>query len=247
MKIFATRGRRLAAADPGVSEPELSASGRGCRTGSRRRGGAHLGIRRRRRLFRRGPGPGPRRGLHRGGARRAARHLATGDRRRSVVRRRHGAAHGVERDDAGLPPPALLRRPAHRARQPGPPAQPDLRALPPGAPGDAGIRGTRSSSSRCRRRDPSDEPRRPLHPRDADRPGRRAGAHGLRPRRDDRAARQAPGGDPHPPRRAARSTGPVLRTLLDGAERTAPPRVWIEGLPGTDAVAGTLLDELARG
>lgn len=39
----------------------------------------------------------------------------------------------------------------------------------------------------------------------------------------------------------------VLRTLLDGAEPDAPVRVWIEGLPGTDAVAGMLLDELARG
>ncbi|WP_416956932.1 hypothetical protein ACNKF0_06950 [Nocardioides sp. T5] len=39
----------------------------------------------------------------------------------------------------------------------------------------------------------------------------------------------------------------VLRTLLDGAEPDAPVHVWIEGLPGTDAVAGMLLDELARG
>ncbi|WP_299927947.1 hypothetical protein [uncultured Nocardioides sp.] len=39
----------------------------------------------------------------------------------------------------------------------------------------------------------------------------------------------------------------VLRTLLDGAEPDAPVRVWIEGLPGTDVVAGMLLDELARG
>jgi hypothetical protein len=39
----------------------------------------------------------------------------------------------------------------------------------------------------------------------------------------------------------------VLRTLLEGAEPDAPVRVWIEGLPGTDAVAGMLLDELARG
>ena len=39
----------------------------------------------------------------------------------------------------------------------------------------------------------------------------------------------------------------VLRTLLGGAEPDTPVRVWIEGLPGTDAVAGMLLDELARG
>jgi hypothetical protein len=39
----------------------------------------------------------------------------------------------------------------------------------------------------------------------------------------------------------------VLRTLLDGAEPAAGVRVWIEGLPGSDAGAGMLLDELARG
>ena len=39
----------------------------------------------------------------------------------------------------------------------------------------------------------------------------------------------------------------VLRTLLDGAEPHGLVRVWIEGLPTTDAVAGMLLDELARG
>lgn len=41
----------------------------------------------------------------------------------------------------------------------------------------------------------------------------------------------------------------VLRTLLDGVEAGSGPsvRVWIEGLPSTDAGAGMLLDELARG
>lgn len=39
----------------------------------------------------------------------------------------------------------------------------------------------------------------------------------------------------------------VLRTLLHGAEPALAVRVWIEGLPGTDAGAGMLLDELARG
>jgi len=39
----------------------------------------------------------------------------------------------------------------------------------------------------------------------------------------------------------------VLRTLLDGAGPHGLVRVWIEGLPTTDAVAGMLLDELARG
>jgi transposase InsO family protein len=39
----------------------------------------------------------------------------------------------------------------------------------------------------------------------------------------------------------------VLRTLLEGAEPDSPVRVWIEGLPSTDAIAGMLLDELARG
>lgn len=43
----------------------------------------------------------------------------------------------------------------------------------------------------------------------------------------------------------------VLRTLLDGVEAEASPgapplRVWIEGLPTSDRVAGMLLDELAR-
>ena len=39
----------------------------------------------------------------------------------------------------------------------------------------------------------------------------------------------------------------MLRTLLDGTEPHDLVRVWIEGLPSTDAVAGMLLDELARG
>lgn len=39
----------------------------------------------------------------------------------------------------------------------------------------------------------------------------------------------------------------VLRTLLTRLETDAPPaRVWIEGLPGSDAGAAMLLDELAR-
>lgn len=38
----------------------------------------------------------------------------------------------------------------------------------------------------------------------------------------------------------------LLRRLLRGAEGDGGPRVWIEGLPGTDAAAGLLLDELAR-
>lgn len=39
----------------------------------------------------------------------------------------------------------------------------------------------------------------------------------------------------------------VLRTLLAGAEPDTVVRVWIEGLPGSDANAGMMLDELARG
>lgn len=39
----------------------------------------------------------------------------------------------------------------------------------------------------------------------------------------------------------------LLRTLVQSAEPDAPARVWIEGLPSTDAGAGMLLDELARG
>lgn len=39
----------------------------------------------------------------------------------------------------------------------------------------------------------------------------------------------------------------VLATLLDGSPEDGPLRLWIEGLPGTDHLAGSLLDELARG
>jgi hypothetical protein len=39
----------------------------------------------------------------------------------------------------------------------------------------------------------------------------------------------------------------LLRTLVEGAEPHGPVRVWIEGLPATDAAAGTVLDELVRG
>lgn len=38
----------------------------------------------------------------------------------------------------------------------------------------------------------------------------------------------------------------VLRTLLAGIDLGGPPRVWIEGLPASDASAALLLDELAR-
>ena len=59
----------------------------------------------------------------------------------------------------------------------------------------------------------------------------RLGLHrvGILTRRDERLGRRVQ----------------VLRTLLLGAEPAV--RVWIEGLPGTDAGAGMLLDELARG
>ena len=39
----------------------------------------------------------------------------------------------------------------------------------------------------------------------------------------------------------------VLGTLLEGSPEAGPVRLWIEGLPGTDHLAGSLLDELARG
>lgn len=38
----------------------------------------------------------------------------------------------------------------------------------------------------------------------------------------------------------------VLGTLLEGSPEGTPVRLWIEGLPGTDHLAGALLDELAR-
>ncbi len=68
-------------------------------------------------------------------------------------------------------------------------------------------------------------------------------------RRDGRPARAAPGGDPRPARRPA---GPAGASAAHAPRRRAEPerpavRVWIEGLPGTDAGAGALLDELARG
>ncbi|GAB3020906.1 hypothetical protein GCM10011376_22630 [Nocardioides flavus (ex Wang et al. 2016)] len=61
----------------------------------------------------------------------------------------------------------------------------------------------------------------------------RLGLHrvGILTRRDERLGRRVQ----------------VLRTLLGGAETDTAVRVWIEGLPGTDASAGMLLDELARG
>jgi hypothetical protein len=60
----------------------------------------------------------------------------------------------------------------------------------------------------------------------------RLGLHrvGILTRRDDRLGRRVQ----------------VVRTLLDGTEPDVAVRVWIEGLPGTDAGAGMLLDELAR-
>ena len=38
----------------------------------------------------------------------------------------------------------------------------------------------------------------------------------------------------------------VLATLLEGSPEDGAVRLWIEGLPGTDHFAGSLLDELAR-
>ena len=39
----------------------------------------------------------------------------------------------------------------------------------------------------------------------------------------------------------------LLRRLVEGMELSGhPPRVWIEGLPGTDLASGRLLDELSR-
>ena len=61
---------------------------------------------------------------------RAARHVAPVSRRRPGLRRHLGARVGLERGHPGLPPPAVLRGPADRARQPRARAQPALRALP---------------------------------------------------------------------------------------------------------------------
>jgi hypothetical protein len=38
----------------------------------------------------------------------------------------------------------------------------------------------------------------------------------------------------------------VLRSLTASVDGSRPPRVWIEGLPATEAATATLLDELAR-
>ncbi len=61
----------------------------------------------------------------------------------------------------------------------------------------------------------------------------RLGVHrvGILCRRDDRLGRRVR----------------VLGTLLEGSPEGGPVRLWIEGLPGTDHLAGALLDELARG
>lgn len=60
----------------------------------------------------------------------------------------------------------------------------------------------------------------------------RLGVHrvGILCRRDDRLGRRVR----------------VLGTLLEGSPEGVPVRLWIEGLPGTDHLAGALLDELAR-
>ncbi len=91
---------------------------------------------------------------------------------------------------------------------------------------------------------------RPLHPRDAAGAGRGARAHGVRPRRDGRAPRHAPGGGADPPRRPARRRVRVLRTLLDGVavgggadascgsgSRGCPPRTGAPGCCSTSSPA----------
>ena len=130
VEIFATRGRRLTAADPEAGRP-LSPGAVGVAAPVR------------------GGGGGPRFGVGRARMRvpwRVRNSLVTvpRSRRRSspphLVAGRRGAdpsyeamralRHGLERVDAGLPAPALLRGPVDRARQPGPPAHPARGALP---------------------------------------------------------------------------------------------------------------------
>ena len=251
MKIFATLGRRLTAADPGASEPEPTVERSGLPQRFEAVGEALAsGSGRHRRLFRRRPGAGPRRGVRRGGARglRATWRGVTGDDPSYDVV--VGAAHGLERDHAGLPPPALLRGPAHRAGQPGPPAQPALGALPPRRRRD-GRRHRRLRPRGLRdavRRRPVRRAGRPLHPRDAlARSGELARTVFAR---DETVARlgMRRRGDPDPARRPARTAGPGAAHPAR-RHRAARPRCGCgsRGSRSTDAVAGMLLDELARG
>ena len=189
----------------------------------------------------------------RGDARGPARHLAGGLRRRPVVRRRDGARHRLERDHAGLPPPALVRRPADGPGQPGPPAQPALGALPartdaadaiPGHAlvvcampfGDDPSEESGDHFTRAMRLARAGELARTAFARDET--IARLGTHrvAILARRDDRLGRRVR----------------VLRTLLDGVESRGDPTARSgAGLDRGTALAPTgvaamLLDELAR-
>ena len=153
-----------------------------------------------------------------------------------------GAARGLERGDARLPPPAHLRGPADRTRQPRPPAQPALRALPRPAVGSRpGARDTTRSSSLDTRVDPGD---RDPSARRCAWPARRDRPHGLPGRRDRRPGRHASGSRSS----SAATTGspPARRCSARCWPASHPARVWIEALPHDDSAAAALLDELAR-
>ena len=114
----------------GRSEATPLASAAALRGG---RGGPRLGFRVRRGVRSRRERSRARRGLARGSPGRAADDVPHGPRWRPRTMG-HGRSRWLERGHPRLPEPALVRGPAHRAGQPGAPAQPALRALPrPGA------------------------------------------------------------------------------------------------------------------
>ena len=199
-----------------------------------------------------GPRPGPRRCRPGRGTLRAADDLRSWcSARGPTFEAAEALSRRLERRDARLPPRPLLRGPADRAGQPGPPAHPARRDLPRGrAHRRRSPAATRWSSSSCRFRGPTGVP----------------GHHFTRALRLVQVTEADAGGLRRRPRRSAGSgpTGPwslvaarpstsaprwrCCATSLDDLDLgEADVRVWIEGLPADrPAAASRLLDELAR-
>ena len=136
----------------------------------------------------------------------------------------------LERGDARLPAPAVLRGPDDRAGQPGARAQPARRALPrqPRAPPTSATAYALVVLDADRRRPGQRRSSTPAtaHPVAAARPRRRGGPHGLRRRRDRRPAGPRPGRR----RRRAATSGwaprvRLLRTLVAGLTDDRRPGV----------------------
>ena len=196
-------------------------------------GGPCLGIGRRRRLCRDRPGAGPRRGLVGRGARRAEGGRPAGPRHAAGLRRCPGPRLRLERGDARLPAPALVRGPGDGAREPGAPAGPRLGALrrrsSGAAPGPATPMPWSSST-------------RPTPPRSRRRTGPRSSPRTCAPRgsgspraRSSPAARRSAGsagtGSSWSPRATSGSAGgwawsgscwPPWRAACAGVDRGAP-------------------------